>query len=78
VTDADLREALNEFPPKARGVLRRAARAEVSERDELAQRLLRESAGADLAEFVDAMSLDPAFRRQGRSRARLDRGGQLA
>jgi hypothetical protein len=64
VTDAELRDMLSRFPAKARAVLRRAARAQVSERDELAQRLLREPNGQDLADFVDTMSADPAFRRQ--------------
>jgi hypothetical protein len=64
VTDAELRDALQLFPERSRDVLRRAARASQTERDELAGRLLREPSGRDPANFVDDMSLDAEFRRQ--------------
>jgi hypothetical protein len=63
VTDAELREMLIQFPQSSRDVLRRAARSNQSERDQLSSRLMREPRGQSLADLVDNMSLHPDFRR---------------
>jgi hypothetical protein len=64
VNDLELNDVLRRLSPKQRDVLRRAARAEQWERDELSMRLLRESGGNGLADFIDGMSIDPTLRRQ--------------
>ena len=64
MTDAELRDLLLRLPPSSRDVLRRAARADQPERDELAHRLLREPGGDIAAELIDSLSLDPQLRQQ--------------
>jgi hypothetical protein len=64
MNDEDLRDLLACIAAPGRDVLRRAARAEQWERDELARRLLREEGGRDAADLVDLMSLHPAERRR--------------
>jgi hypothetical protein len=61
--DDDLRTALGKLTPSARDILRRTARADQGERDELAHRLLREPGGQPLADLVDRMTLNPDLRR---------------
>jgi hypothetical protein len=62
--DADMRRLFSAFPSDARDVLRRAARANQWERDELASRLTREPRGQDMADLVDQLSLHNDVRRQ--------------
>jgi hypothetical protein len=62
-SDERLLAILSQLSMGACDVLRRAARAEQVERDELAIRLLREGA-VGMADFVDRMSLDLSLRRQ--------------
>jgi hypothetical protein len=64
VNDPELRNLLGQIPASGRDVLRRAARADQYERDELAQRLMREPGGQDMADLIDGISLNMAARRQ--------------
>jgi hypothetical protein len=64
MSDAELRDLLARIPPDARDVLRRVARADQRERDEVSSRLLREPKGKDMAELIDRMSLSDEGRRQ--------------
>ena len=64
MTDAELRDLLLRLPLSSRDVLRRAARADQPERDELAHRLLRQSGGEVPADLIDSLSLDPQARQQ--------------
>ena len=61
--DDDLRDALSKLSPAARDVLRRTARADRWERDELAGRLLREPGGGPFADLVDRLTLNADLRR---------------
>ena len=62
--DSELRRLFEPFPPRARDVLRRAARADQWERDELASCLMREPRGKDMADLIDWLSLHEDVRRQ--------------
>lgn len=62
--DRELRLLFAGIPVNARYVLRRAARADQWERDELAYRLWRETGGALMGEIVDRMSLNADLRQQ--------------
>ena len=64
MNDADLRKLFASFPPTARDVLRRVARTDQWERDELASRLMREPNGQYMADLIDEISLDDAARQQ--------------
>jgi hypothetical protein len=64
MNDAEMRSLFVHFTPGARDVLRRAARADQWERDELASRLIREPQGQDMADLVDQLSLHDDVRRQ--------------
>jgi hypothetical protein len=64
MNDADMRRLFASFPPNARDVLRRAARADQWERDELASSLMREAKGQDMADLIDELSLHDDVRRQ--------------
>jgi len=61
--DDDLRTALRSLTPSGRDILRRTARADQWERDELAYRLMREPGGQGLADLVDRLTLSPDLRR---------------
>jgi hypothetical protein len=61
--DDDLRNALRTLGPAARDALRRTARSEPSQRDDLTNRLLREPGYQPLANLVDRMTLNPDLRR---------------
>jgi len=66
VTDRELARAIDEILPMGRDVLRRAMRAEQSERDQLATRLQRgrSQVARDLADLIGRASLRPEFRQQ--------------
>ena len=64
MTDAELRDMLEGLTPSARSVIRQAARANLPERKALAQRLLSEPKGQNLADFVDLLDVAAGFRRQ--------------
>jgi hypothetical protein len=64
VNDAQLLRAMKRLPAPARDVLRRAARADQWERDELAARLMREPDGHVMADLIDELSINPEARRQ--------------
>ena len=64
MNDAELRRLFAAFPSSARDVLRRAARADQWERDELAARLMREPNGQDMADLIDQLSLHDDVRQQ--------------
>lgn len=59
-----MRRLFASFQVSARDVLRRAARADQRERDELALRLEREPGGRAMAGLMDRMTLNQAFRQQ--------------
>jgi hypothetical protein len=62
--DDVLRETLGLLDASSRDVLRRAARSEQRERDELAARLMREPDGQRTADLIDEMSIMAEARRQ--------------
>jgi hypothetical protein len=61
--DDDLRGALSKLSPAARDVLRRVARADQWERDDLTGQLLREPGGGPFADLVDPLTLNADLRR---------------
>ncbi len=56
--DAELSALLRQPDPPAREALRRAARADQRERDELAQRLMPEPGSQDAADVIDMLTLE--------------------
>jgi hypothetical protein len=66
VEDRDVARLLAMVNPTGRVVLRRAMRADKSDRDELASALMRDrsNVGQDLADLVDLASMEPGIRRQ--------------
>jgi hypothetical protein len=66
VEDREVASLLAMVNPTGRDVLRRAMRAEKSDRDKLASALMRDPSNVaqDLADLLDLASMDPGIRRQ--------------
>ena len=62
--DDELRFRLATIPASGRDVLRRAARADHWERDELAARLMREPNGQLMADLIDELTINADAQRQ--------------